>query len=473
MVTATSERKNFRAALRGGAALRGAALLPFFIACLLGASAPESGGPEDEPHFVAKSKEAQRLAEVVESLARIEFQGAVLLANNGEPLVALGLGHADLEGKVASDANTLFEIASASKQFTAAAILRLVDRNRLELDDSIAEHLPNVPDDCREITVRHLLRHTSGIPSTNTEGGGTDLAAVVPIFLAGGPQNPPGTNWDYWNQGYALLAGIVEHESRDPFTEFCTDELFERAKMQHTTFNGGELKGAAKKNIVVAIGRSAHGEARSALEHPYGEFGYQYRGMGGVVTNVWDLWRWDRALVAAKIIDQRLQAEYFRSGLNNYALGWFVEEQNGRTVHHHSGSVRGFIADVRRYPDTNACLFVLCNDDALPLQQAVAFLETALFGGEVVLPPLPLTADAAAPLLGTYEDERGTKLVIERCSSTTYANLEYAAGQRTAAYLGLDDDNQLVLWDWRERHAARPSDDGALELFGTSFRRAN
>jgi CubicO group peptidase (beta-lactamase class C family) len=469
MATTTSDRKNFRAGLRGGAALSWAALLPF----LVGALTPTSAGPEDEPRFVAKSKEAQRLAEVADSLARIEFQGAVLLANNGEPLVALGLGHADLEGKVANDANTLFEIASASKQFTAAAILRLVAKKQLALDDSIADHLPDVPADCHAITVRHLLHHTSGIPSTNSEGGGTDLAAVVPVFLAGGPQNEPGTNWDYWNQGYALLAGIVEHTSGDPFTEFSIDELFERAKMEHTTFNGGELEGAAKKKIVVAIGRSAHGEPRSALEHPYGEFGYQYRGMGGVVTNVWDLYRWDRALDAAKILDKKLQAELFRPGLNEYALGWFLDEQNGRTVQHHSGSVRGFIADVRRYPETDGCLFVLCNDDALPLHQAVAFLETALFGGDVVLPPLPLTADTAAPLIGAYGDERGTKLIIDRRGNSTHATFEYPAGQRTAAYLGLDDDRQLVLWDWRERHAARLSDDGALELFGTSFRRAN
>jgi CubicO group peptidase (beta-lactamase class C family) len=464
MVTATTERKNFR-----GAVASGLALLPFLVAAL----APSTSGPEDEPRFVAKSKEAQRLAEVAESLARIEFQGAMLMASDGEPLVALGLGHADLAGDVPTTANTLFEIASSSKQFTAAAILRLVAKKELALDDSIAEHLPDVPADCRAITVRHLLQHTSGIPGSNSQGGGTDLAAVLPLFLAGGPQHEPGTHWEYWNQGYALLAGIVDNVSGDAFTEFSTDELFAPAKMASTTFTGFELKGAAKKKLVVAIGRSAHGEPRSALEHPYGEFGYQYRGMGGVVTNVWDLYRWDRALDAAKILDTKLQAELFRPGLNDYALGWFVDEQNGRTVQHHSGSVRGFICEIRRYPETDACLFVLLNDDGGPLGEAVTFLETALFGGEVVLPPEPLTADAAAPLLGTYEDERGTKLTIERRGSTTLATFEYATGQRSAAFIGRGDDGDLMLWDWRERHATRLSDDGALELFGTSFRRAN
>jgi CubicO group peptidase (beta-lactamase class C family) len=445
----------------------GLALLPFLLAEL----APRTSGPEDEPRFVGKAKEARELAAVVESLARIEFQGAVLMASEGEPLVAMGLGHADLAGQVPTDANTLFEIASSSKQFTAAAVLRLVAKKKLELDDSIAEHLEGVPVDCHAITVRHLLQHTSGIPGSNSRGGRTDLAAVVPVFLAGGPQHEPGTHFEYWNQGYALLAGIVEHVSGDPFTEFSADELFEPAKMSHTIFNGGELSGAAKKTCAVAIGRSAHGEPRSALEHPYGEFGYQYRGMGGVVTNVWDLWRWDRALDAAKILDRKLQAELFRPGLENYALGWEVEEREGRTVQHHSGSVRGFLCDIRRYPDTDACLFVLLNDDGGPLGEAVTFLETALFGGEVVLPPEPLTADAAAPLLGTYEDDRGTKLTIERRSATTHATFEYATGQRSRAFIGRGDEGDLALWDWRERYAVDASAHGSLTVFGATFRR--
>lgn len=192
--------------------------------------------------------------------------------------------------------------------------------------------------------------------------------------------------------------------------------------------------------------------------------------MGGVVTNVWDLWRWDRALVAGKIIDQNLRAEYFRPGMGNYALGWFVQEQNGRLVQRHSGSVRGFVCDMRRYPETDGCLFVLCNDDARPLGQAVTFLETALFGGDVWLPPHPLTADDSAALIGTYADERGNELTIERHSTTTHAALDYA-GRRSASYLGLDDHGLLVLWDWRERRGVTANTDGSLAVFGATFRR--
>jgi CubicO group peptidase (beta-lactamase class C family) len=467
MVTTTTERNFFPGARLRATALSAAALLPCLLASFAGAAAPTGTGPEDEPRFVGRTKEARALAEAVDALARIEFQGAVFAAKDGAPLVAIGLGHADLEGQVDTDANTLFEIASASKQFTAAAILRLVEQKKLALDDSIAQHLEGVPENCRAITVRHLLQHTSGIPGSNSQGGGTDLAAVVPIFLAGGPQHTPGTHFEYWNQGYALLAGIVARVSGDSFVEFSTDELFAPAKMANTTFTGG----SAKKRTKVAIGRTSNGEPRSALEHPYGEFGYQYQGMGGVVTNAWDLWRWDRALAANEALTKKSQAELFAPGLENYALGWTVEERNGRLVQHHGGGVRGFICQVRRFPTDDACLFVLCNDDGMPLWEATDYVEAALFGAEPVLPPLPLSPQAAADLVGTYEDERGTRLTIERRGATTHATLEYATGQRTAAYIGLDDEGQLVLWDWRERHAARLGDDGALSVFSASFRR--
>jgi CubicO group peptidase (beta-lactamase class C family) len=319
----------------------------------------------------------RQIVEYVKSQEATGFSGAVLAAKNGKVVAAVGVGSSDLAGKSRITPGTLFEIASATKQFTAAALMRLVQEGRLGLDDSIAKHLPGVPENCRAITVRHLLQHTSGIPGKNSQGGGKDLGKVLPLFLRGGPRHPPGTHWEYWNQGYALLSEIIARVSGEPYTDFCRRALFTPSGMRVTRFTGD----AAPKGAAIAIGRSARGKPRSALEHPYGNYGFQYRGMGGAVTSVWDLWRWDRALRGDAILGKAAKAKLFKPGLKNYALGWFVKKnKQGRWVQFHGGSVRGFVCQIRRYPEQDACLFVLGNRDNIPVRNVANTLEGILFG---------------------------------------------------------------------------------------------
>src|SRR5262249_867556 len=120
--------------------------------------------------------------------------------------------------------------------------------------------------------------------------------------------------------------------------------------------------------VTVAIGVSKGGPARSALEHPYGAYGFQYRGMGGVVTSVWELWRWDRALREEGVLNAESRAALFAPGLNDYALGWFVKKDSrGRVVQSHGGAVRGFVCEIRRLPEDDGCVFVLANRDDAPV----------------------------------------------------------------------------------------------------------
>ena len=103
--------------------------------------------------------------------------------------------------------------------------------------------------------------------------------------------------------------------------------------------------------------------------------------MGGVVTTVWDLWRWDRALRGDAVLGQPAKSELFKPGLRDYALGWFVKKnKHGRQVQFHGGSVRGFACQIRRYPEQDGCLFVLSNRDDIPMGKMVNALEGILFG---------------------------------------------------------------------------------------------
>ncbi len=418
------------------------------LALLLVGGGPATAQQRVDRH-VGDGPRAERIAALAAGLEHLGMSGAILAARDGKVLFAGGIGHADLAGETPNTATTLFEIASATKQFTGAAILRLAQRKRLDLDDPIAEHLPGVPDDCQAITIRHLLQHTSGIPGSNSRGAGSDLAAVLPHFLEGGPRHAPGTYYEYWNQGYALLAEIVTRVGKDEYPDYCRKELFEPAKMRTARFTGDD----PPRDVTVAIGRPTEGAPRSALEHPYGAYGFQYRGMGGAVCSVWDLWAWDRALHGTKVLDARRKAELFAPGLEDYALGWNVYQRDGRTVHEHSGGVRGFVCNVVRYPDDDGAVFVLCNrNDANPYGVTM-LLEHCLFApkGELPEPIGPLSDALRAPLAGTYTDARGNQMTIENVTEGPVTfRIDWASGPVTRAFLvgGKDDEEEVVLFEW-------------------------
>jgi CubicO group peptidase (beta-lactamase class C family) len=388
-----------------------------------------------------------RIAAFAEGAAAFGFSGALLAAHRGRVLAALGVGAADLDGRRPNAATTLFEIASATKQFTAAAVLVLVQQEKLRLDDPIRAHLDGVPDDCQAITVRHLLQHTSGIPRSNGRGGGEDLDAVVPQFLAGGPAHAPGTHWEYWNQGYSLLAAIVERASGERYVDFCRRQLFAKAGLPTACFTGDDPPPGAE----AAIGVSAKGAPRSALEHPYGSYGWQYRGMGGAVCSVWDLWRWDRALCGTKVLQAPAKKELFAPGLGDYALGWFVRQQEGRLVQSHGGSVRGFLCEVRRYPGEDAFLCVLCNRTDGPFGPVVVGLEQILFGARIAV-PAPLPVAIGGDLAGTWTAGE-LRLVVEPRGGVLCADLFWSGspdrGPVTRGVLSGRDLQGASLFDWK------------------------
>ncbi|HEX6960696.1 MAG TPA: serine hydrolase domain-containing protein [Lacipirellula sp.] len=381
----------------------------------------------------------KQIVELVRSANRdAGFSGAVLAGRNGKVIAAVAVGES---GGKPLEVTTLFEIGSCTKPFTAVAVMKLVEQGKLALDDSIADHLPGVPENCRAITVRHLLQHTSGIPGTNYQGSGTKLAAVLPLFLDGGPRTKPGERHEYWNQGYALLSEVIARASGKSYTAYVRDEIFKPCKMQSSCFTGDRLP----KGAVASIGVSTTGRNRGALEHPYGEYGFQYRGMGGLVTNLVDLWRFDRTLAAEKLLTTESIAEMTRPGPEGYALGWRVTRlDSGRTVHYHSGSVRGFLASIRRDPEDDGCLVVLANSDAsAPFDLVQSQCEAVMEGREASVElPKQLDPKLIEELAGVYRDEKGRTMTVSREGGLTRALIDWH-GPKTHGYLSATDTDQL------------------------------
>ncbi len=444
-------------------------IIPGILTVLLCSFVALAQSPPENTNYT-HGQTGERIAEFAAAYAAEGFCGVVFAARGGEVIAAVGVGHADLHRESPITPDVLFEIASVTKSFTAAAVLKLQEQGKLKLNDSIATHLPNIPDNCTAITIEHLLRHTSGIPGTNSAGAGDDIEAVLPLFLRGGPRHEPGTHWEYWNQGYSILSEIIARAAQRSYTDQCRVSLFEPAGMRMSCFTGD----AAPAGAVVAIGRGPTGPPRSALDHPYGAYGFQYRGMGGMVTNVWDLWRWDRSLANDTVLTPASRDAMFTPGLNNYALGWFVTTTpTGRAVHHHGGGVRGFICTVRRYPDDDAFLAVLSNRNDAPLHQVATGVEQMMFDEPLTIPPPLRSLDASTveAIAGVYRDERGNTLIIELDGDVTRARVQWAAagGRVTHGLIGLDADAKPTFTDRHDRVAFTIEDDDAARAHAVSI----
>jgi len=240
--------------------------------------------------------------------------------------------------------------------------------------------------------------------------------------------------------------------------------------MHATRFTGDR----APERATVAIGRSIRGQPRSALDHPYGSYGFQYRGMGGVVTSVWELWRWDKALRGNDVLGEASKAKFFEPGKNDYALGWLVRKNtSGRLVQSHGGGVRGFVCELRRYPEDDGCLFVLCNRDDVPVQSVASALQALLFGEPLPCkePPQPLDPELARAVAGKYEDTNGAKLLIDVEGKVTRVQVHWSPprGPVTRAVLGRSAQGGVVLYEWTAATEMEVDRRGTEPANGVSF----
>jgi CubicO group peptidase (beta-lactamase class C family) len=297
------------------------------------------------------------------------FWGTILAAKKGQIVFVKGYGFADYERKP-NTPESLFEIASATKQVTATAILRLEQQKKLKTTDSLDRFWKDVPKGKKKVTVQHLLNHTSGLDPTlgvpYAWPGSRDV--YVRQMLEKPLVEEPGKKFSYSNVGYALLAAVVEEVTGGTFEDYVRKELFARAGLEDTGFIGDER--LVKSEHVTA--RRCE-DCRPDMTAAKWSYGWGYRGMGGVVTTALDLHLWDRALRGKDILGEPAKAKLYETALDGYACGWLVgQDPHGRKAHH-SGSVAGYVCQVTRWLDTDALVVILTSG-----QPNLGAIETAV-----------------------------------------------------------------------------------------------
>jgi CubicO group peptidase (beta-lactamase class C family) len=364
---------------------------------------------------------ASRLDEHMRRLVPFGYSGSLLVAKDGEVVLANGYGLADREAGVPVTAETVFDIGSITKQFTAAAILRLEMEGRLSVSDPVSRWFDGVPADKQGMTLHHLLTHSSGL----RDNFGRDYAVAERDSLAGvilGSELlwAPGTRYRYSNAGYSLLGMIVEKASGMGYEPYLREKLWGPAGMTRTGYRvdwrPGELA------VGYARGGQRDGTPVDQAWAPDGPW-WNLRANGGVLSSVRDLFRWHQALEGEAILSAAAKAKMWTphvaendEGSSHYGYGWAImQTQRGTRLIAHNGGNGIFFADFRRYVDEGVVVLVMSNTADMSAGGTLASVSRAVFGGgELVSPPAAVERDPsrAAAVAGTYALPEGGALAV-------------------------------------------------------------
>ncbi|HEX8916262.1 MAG TPA: serine hydrolase domain-containing protein [Humisphaera sp.] len=318
--------------------------------------------------FTARPAAADAIDDFVrDDIARRRVPGvAVAVVKNGETLKLAGYGLADVENDVPVTPKTVFQIQSVTKTMTSAAVLALADEGKLSLGDPVSKHLDGTPDAWKDVTLRHLLSHTSGIKDfINEPTASLRLDVTEEDVLRATAPRPmnfkPGERYQYSNTNYHLLAMIVRKLTGKAYGDVLAERFFAPLGMAQTRVNS--------LSDIVPHRASGYAWDGKALRHgTYVADPILAYGGGGVVTSAADMATWAKALQAGKVLKPQTLAKAWTptpltdGKTSNCGLGWNVGSTNGHRVVSHGGAhMTGFTSHFAHYPDDGLTVVVLTN----------------------------------------------------------------------------------------------------------------
>jgi len=328
------------------------------------------------PEAIATVMKLRNADSLLSEYNRPDSPGAsVMVIDHGEIIFALGCGLAVLEQTTPCTVETNYRLASVTKQFTAMAILLLVEKGQLALEAKLTEFFPEFTGCSRLITLRHLLNHTSGLLDYEDLIGAEVTAPLADrdvlnlLVQQRRGYFSPGAMFRYSNSGYALLALIVEACARITFAQFLQEHIFGPLKMTRTL--AYEPAVSAVSNRAYGYSRCSGGEWRRTDQ----SLTSSVLGDGGIYSSVADLYYWDQALYIGKLISRKMIELAFTPGVQSdqadcgYGFGWYIGAYRGLKEIWHSGNTVGFTTRITRFPERQFTIIILTNRTEAPLAE--------------------------------------------------------------------------------------------------------
>ena len=293
--------------------------------------------------------------------------GTVLVAHEGELVACVGKGNADREAGIDASCDTVYDIMSMTKQFTAAGIVKLQMMGMLKVGDPVSDYLGPVPGDKRSITVHDLLTHTSGLPdSLGDDYEPLSRDEMIERAMSAALRSRPGAVYHYSNVGYSLLAAIIERASGMSYEAFLAEYLFEPAGMEQT---GYVIPRWSRQHVAVEYDERGRPHGRP-FEHPWAADGpwWNLRGNGGLLSTARDMFAWHLALEDDTILDERSKRLIFEPHVpenpdetSHYGYGWALASIDGGRLAWHDGGNAWSLGIVARFLDDRTLVFWISN----------------------------------------------------------------------------------------------------------------
>jgi len=326
--------------------------------------------------------------------------GNILVYEKGKIVFQSSNGLRTIDPTDSLTLNSQFRLASVSKQFTSVAVMKLKQEGKLDYDQKVSSILNDFPHD--NITIKHLLQHTSGIadyikiinqnyvPQNSTKRDILGNDEILDIFYNSNPKLKfqPGEKFEYRNTGYLVLASIVEEVSKQHFREFLKENIFDPLNMNNTllySYNEGYDYDMPNR----VFGYSLNEEKDGYELNDY-HIVNDVRGDGGIYSTINDLFKWNMALLDYKVVPKKLLDEAWRVGtLNNgedfgYGYGWVIGDSSKPKSVFHSGGWVGFVTYLYNEIDTKSGYVILTNDSSRVLADIINSINSIRETGKYV-----------------------------------------------------------------------------------------
>lgn len=401
------------------------------------------------PLLTAAQNQAALMDTYMQAHANIKgFSGTVLVMQHNVPVFEKAYGMADREWNIPNTTDTKFRIGSITKQFTAVAILQLVDAGKLSLDDKLSRFFPGYPKG-DSVTIHMLLNHTSGIANftevpefDNVSTLSWTKDSMIAFFKDRPYNNSPGTKFHYTNSGYFLLGYIIEKVSGETYEHYIRIHILDKLGMSNSGVdNLNTILPKRARGYSKVMGKYVNAEMIS-LAWPYSA--------GTIYSTVEDLYKWDRALYNTSLLSAVSKQKMFSPGKSSYGYGVIIDSLENHYRIWHNGGIPGFVSNISRFPDDDVCIIVLSND-SYNADQLASGLASILFGLPYSVPYVHKEIKLDPSLLDRYVGKYNAFLTIEviKKNGKLYRHrdgtpdIELKAESETKLYYDDDSDRQL------------------------------